>query len=108
MAIGHNRYQLALRAILDEKQVDDGDTFEALLVPEDHNPADSSAVAVFIEGRKCGYLSPADARKHRRMLKRRELAGATTSCKGKIICTSARAGDGTHLLGVHLDLTEET
>jgi hypothetical protein len=36
-----------------------------MLVPEDNNPYDANAVAVWIEGLKAGHLSRADARAYR-------------------------------------------
>ena len=50
----------------------------ATLVPDDVNPYESAAVAVFLAGRMVGYLSPKAAVTFREHLKRKEAAIAAS------------------------------
>lgn len=52
----------------------------AVLLPDDLNPYDGKAVAVFVEGRMVGYLALEDALDMRGKLGRKGLPGAPSSC----------------------------
>lgn len=64
--VGESHYQPALSRIAGGKQPDGHHMpVTARLVPEDDNPHDPEAVAVFIHGACVGYLSRRDARAFR-------------------------------------------
>lgn len=56
----------------------------ATLVPDDLNPYQDKAVAVFIDGRLVGYLAHDDALRLRRKLGRQDIVGQVTSCDAVI------------------------
>jgi hypothetical protein len=56
----------------------------ATLVPDDLNPYESAAVAVFLNGRMTGYLSQKASVKFRANLKRDEIEGQVTTCDAQI------------------------
>lgn len=83
--LGESRYQDTIRELAGEH----GDTsanaiHPALLLPDDHNPYEDKAVAVFLSGRMVGYLAPNDAIAFRDRLARMDLSGKLTSCDGVI------------------------
>jgi hypothetical protein len=83
--LGESRYQETIRELAGEH----GDTsaeaiHPALLLPDDHNPYEDKAVAVFLSGRMVGYLAPKDALAFRERLERLALAGKLTSCDGVV------------------------
>ena len=55
-------------------------TFVATLVPDDDNPHDNRAVAIYINRVKVGHMSRDDARSFRRRLGAKKLTGQFTSC----------------------------
>ncbi|TWI61576.1 hypothetical protein IP91_04657 [Pseudoduganella lurida] len=56
----------------------------ALLLPDDVNPYEDKAVAVFLSGEMVGYLAPKDALAFRALLKRHEREGKLTSAEGAV------------------------
>jgi hypothetical protein len=83
--LGESRYQETIRELAGEH----GDTsanavHPALLLPDDHNPYEDKAVAVFLAGRMVGYLAPKDALAFRERLARLDLSGKLTSCDGVV------------------------
>jgi hypothetical protein len=56
----------------------------ALLLPDDVNPYEDKAVAVFLSGEMVGYLAPKDALAFRALLARHELAGRLTATEGAV------------------------
>jgi hypothetical protein len=83
--VGESRYQAAIR----ELAGDHGDApanarHPALLLPDDHNPYEDKAVAVFLAGQMVGYLAPKDALAFRERLARMDLAGKLTSAEGVV------------------------
>ena len=79
--INESRYQPALKALAGAH----GDQpaaapYVATLVPDEVNPYESAAVAVFLGGRMAGYLSPKAAVAFRSVLKRDEIEGRVTTC----------------------------
>ena len=58
---------------------------QAELRPEPNNPYDSNAVAVFIDGRKVGYLGRDVAADYLTRLAETGAAGATVRCNAKIV-----------------------
>ncbi|MBX9747828.1 MAG: HIRAN domain-containing protein, partial [Hyphomonadaceae bacterium] len=77
---------------------------EAVLVLEDDNPHDDQAVAVTIDGALCGYLSRADARRHRADLAAAGASDARVRCKARITGGFATSGGGRAHFGLKLDL----
>jgi hypothetical protein len=76
---------------------------EAYLFPEDDNPFDAYAVAVFIDGHRVGYLDRALARLWRRHLRRS--AGDLVVCRCMAIIVGGwQRGRNTGHFGVRLDL----
>ncbi|WP_374363010.1 hypothetical protein [Pseudoduganella danionis] len=80
-----SRYQPALKELAGEH----GDQaaavpYLATLVPDDVNPYESAAVAVFLAGRMVGYLSPKAAVTFREHLKRKEAEGQSTTCDAQV------------------------
>ena len=75
----------------------------ALLVPEDGNPYDANAVAIWIQGLKVGHLSRADARQYRPgLLRLQNHHGQPIALKGVIVGGGLRE-DGPGRLGVFLN-----
>lgn len=109
--VGESAYQAALLALVGNELTDDGVEMRgkmAILVAESDNEHDENAVAVYIEGRKVGYLAADDAENfHGDLLEVSEEYGkpcAVAVCEAEI-----RGGftkkDGTRAaLGVFLDM----
>lgn len=56
----------------------------ATLAPDDANPYESAAVAVFLNGRMAGYLSQKASIAFRANLKRKEIEGRPTTCDAQV------------------------
>lgn len=93
--VGESHYQRALRQIAGAGEV--RRYCAAELVPEDENPHDDKAVAVFIGGEQVGYLSRSDARAFRRRYR-----GVVGYCEAVIV----GGGKGKNSLGVWLDTAD--
>jgi len=83
--LGESRYQETIRELAGEH----GDTsaeavHPALLLPDDHNPYEDKAVAVFLSGRMVGYLAPKDAMAFRERLECLGFSGKLTSSDGVV------------------------
>ena len=83
--VNESRYQATLKALAGAH----GDQparapYLATLVPDDLNPYESAAVAVFLDGRMAGYLSTKASLAFRAQLKSRDLAGHVTSCDAEV------------------------
>lgn len=84
--VGEANYQPALKGLAGSHGPGGARTFcVASIVPEDNNPYDDKAVAVFIQGNTVGYLSRSDARSFRRRLGDKSLLGQTTTCDAVIV-----------------------
>ena len=78
--VGESRYRDTVQALAGEHGERKADTrHPALLLPDDANPYEDKAVAVFLSGRMVGYLAPKDALAFRQMLARHEIDGKPTS-----------------------------
>jgi hypothetical protein len=104
--VGESHYQENLRNLAGKHDEFGASTpYPAFLVPDDDNPYDNKAVAVFINSLKVGHLSREDARSFRRRLSSKKLTGQVTSCDALV-----RGGglkDGKRLsFGVWLDMKE--
>jgi hypothetical protein len=103
--VGESHYQKNLERLVGPRRRDErvrSDIY-ALLVPEDGNPYDANAVAIWIEGLKVGHLSRADARRYRPgLLRLQEQHGQPIALKGVIAGGGIRE-DGPGRLGVFLD-----
>ena len=105
--LGVSRYRSALEKICDAGQPDPK-TVEALLVPEDANPRDKSAVRVEVEGRTVGYLPTEIAEAYRRRLLESGYPGARSRCKARIIARMhSSMGGRTADYSVRLDLPQK-
>lgn len=83
--VNESRYQNTLK----ELAGDHGDqparaAYLATLVPDDANPYESAAVAVFLAGRMAGYLSPKASLAFRSNLKREEIPEQITTCDAQV------------------------
>lgn len=83
--VNESRYQQTLKALAG----DHGDQpakvpYLATLVPDDANPYESAAVAVFLNGRMAGYLSQKASLAFRANLKREEVADRITTCDAQV------------------------
>lgn len=83
--VNESRYQATLKALAG----DHGDRaattpYLATLVPDDVNPYESAAVAVFLNGRMTGYLSPKASLTFRARLKHKGIEGQVTSCDAQV------------------------
>jgi len=83
--VTESRYLPALKELAGEH----GDqaaavSYLATLVPDDANPYESAAVAVFLSGRMVGYLSPKASVTFRAHLKRKEVEGQITTCDAQV------------------------
>lgn len=56
----------------------------ATLAPDEVNPYESTAVAVFLDGRMAGYLSQKAAIKFREYLRRDEIEGQSITCDAQV------------------------
>lgn len=80
-----SRYQPALQELAGEHgEQAAAAPYLATLVPDDVNPYESAAVAVFLAGRMVGYLSPKAAVAFREQLKRKEVEGQITTCDAQV------------------------
>ncbi|QGZ39946.1 hypothetical protein IP92_02275 [Pseudoduganella flava] len=78
--VGESRYRDTIARLAGAHGADKADArHPALLLPDDANPYEDKAVAVFLAGEMVGYLAPKDALAFREMLARHEIAGQLTS-----------------------------
>jgi hypothetical protein len=83
--VGESRYRDTIAALAGEHGEAKADArHPALLLPDDANPYEDKAVAVFLAGSMVGYLAPKDALAFRAMLKRHEVEGKLTSADGAV------------------------
>ncbi|UGQ45930.1 hypothetical protein [Massilia endophytica] len=83
--LGESRYRDTIRRLAGDHGDAKADArHTALLLPDDHNPYEDKAVAVFLSGEMVGYLAPKDALAFRQRLKREELEGRLTSCDAAV------------------------
>jgi hypothetical protein len=81
--VGESRYQGTIRELAGEHgDANASAVHPALLLPDDHNPYEDKAVAVFLSGEMVGYLNPKDALAFRARLDRLGLEGKLTSSQG--------------------------
>lgn len=92
--VGEAAYQEALRSVAGRGEV--RHECRAVLATEDSNPHDSNAVAIFVDGKKVGYLSRSDAKRYRKKL-------APTDAFGTCPAVIVGGGDQRHL-GIWLDI----
>ena len=105
--LGVSRYRSALEKICDAN-AREPKTVEALLVPEDANPRDKSAVRVEVQGRTVGYLPAEVAEAYRRRLLESGYPGARSLCKARIIARMhSSLGGPTADYSVRLDLPQK-
>lgn len=83
--VNESRYQATLKELAGEH----GDqaaraSYVATLLPDDVNPYESAAVAVFLDGRMSGYLTPKAAVLFRQRLAQKEIAGQLTTCDAQV------------------------
>lgn len=103
--VGESHHQDALRHLAGDHGTVSADAeYEAVLVPQDDNPHDNKAVAVYLRGLHVGHLSRDDARSFRRRLGQMKLTGQVTACDALIVGGWVdRIGKRMHY-GVQLDL----
>lgn len=83
--LGESRYRDTIRGLAGDHGDANADArHPALLLPDDANPYEDKAVAVFLSGEMVGYLAPKDAQAFRQLLARRELEGKLTSTDGAV------------------------
>ncbi|MBV6323926.1 hypothetical protein [Duganella violaceipulchra] len=83
--VNESRYQATLKALAGDHGDQAAATpYLATLVPDDVNPYESAAVAVFLNGRMTGYLSPKASLTFRALLKHKEIEGQVTSCDAQV------------------------
>lgn len=83
--LGESRYRDTIRRLAGEHGDGKADArHTALLLPDDANPYEDKAVAVFLSGEMVGYLAPKDALAFRQRLARQEIAGQLTSCDAAV------------------------
>ncbi|AVR94952.1 hypothetical protein [Pseudoduganella armeniaca] len=83
--LGESRYRDTIRRLAGEHGDGKADArHTALLLPDDANPYEDKAVAVFVSGEMVGYLAPKEALALRLRLARQEIAGQLTSCDAAI------------------------
>ena len=84
--VGESNYQPALKALAGDHGEESADKeCTALIVPEDNNPHDGSAVRVDIDGSTVGYLSREDARRFRRRLGAKKMGKNPTCCAAMVV-----------------------
>lgn len=100
--VGESHYKDALVAISGRTSMEEiRHPITAALVREPDNPYDDQAVAVWVESRKVGHLSRADARAYQAVLLELGSRNQVLACNARIC-----AREGTPNLGVWLDLPE--
>ena len=104
--LGVSHYRPALEKLCDARQPDPR-TVDALLVLEDTNPRDKSAVRVEIEGRTVGYLAPELAQAYRRRLVESGYPGARGICKARLVVRMHSSMGGHADYSVRLDLPQK-
>ncbi|MCE3262746.1 MAG: hypothetical protein K0R43_1825 [Pseudoduganella sp.] len=78
--LGESRYADSIHALAGQHGDAPADVHhKALLLPDDNNPYEDKAVAVFLSNQMVGYLAPKDAQAFRTMLARQEIPGQLTS-----------------------------
>lgn len=77
---------------------------DAYLVCENHNPHDSNAVAVLIDGLKVGHLSRGDAVEYRQYIRQLGFGEQRTKCRALIRGGQNVAGGAKAHYGVWLDI----
>lgn len=83
--LGESRYADTIHALAGQHGDAPADAHhKALLLPDDNNPYEDKAVAVFLSQQMVGYLAPKDAQAFRTMLARQEIAGQLTSADAVI------------------------
>jgi hypothetical protein len=97
--VGVSQYQDVLEAAAEA-----GAAVHATLILEDSNPHDDQAVAIYIDGRRAGYLSRANARLYRADLAAAGNARLTVHCKARIVGGFETTGGGRAHFGLKLDL----
>lgn len=90
--IGVEFYQAELQRISDNLvgEQSGGTVLTAILVPEDSNRHDDTAVRVEIEGLPVGYLSLADSKGYSRRMTKLKQKLAPTACAAKVLGKSNR------------------
>lgn len=77
--VGESHHQMALSRLAGDHGTESASAeHEAMLVPDDNNPHDEKAVAVFVSGELVGHLSRDDARSFRRGLSQKGFSGQAT------------------------------
>jgi hypothetical protein len=90
--------------VLERAAAEDSAIVEALLIPDDANPHDSEAVAVYLDDELVGYLSREKARLFRADLAAAGALRATVVCKAKIVGGFETRDGGRAHFGLKLDL----
>jgi hypothetical protein len=97
--VGESQYQGVLKAAAAR-----GPIVEAALLLEDSNPYDDQAVAVTIDGQRCGYLRRETARLYRADLAAAGNPRLVVRCKAKITGGFDTRDGGRAHFGLKLDL----
>jgi hypothetical protein len=102
--VAESRYHATVRELAGQHGDKGADTrLQAVLAVDPLNPYDDKPVAVFIEGRMTGYLSPKDAQAFREAQRREETEGQSVSCDAAI--RGGAVWEGKHLAyAVWLDI----
>ncbi|MET0266697.1 MAG: hypothetical protein ABW202_13895 [Duganella sp.] len=83
--VNESRYQGVLKALAgDHGEAAARAPCLAMLYCDEHNAYEDAAVAVFVEGRMCGYLAPKAALAFRARLKRDGFEKQLTSCDAEV------------------------
>jgi hypothetical protein len=83
--VNESRYQATLAQLAgDHGEQPAKAAYLATLVPDDANPYESAAVAVFLDGRMTGYLSPKASLAFRANLRREEIPAQVTTCDAQV------------------------
>jgi hypothetical protein len=83
--LGESRYRNAIVRLAGQHGDAKADArHTALLLPDDANPYEEKAVAVFLSGEMVGYLAQQDALAFRQLLARYEVTGRLTSTDGAV------------------------
>jgi len=109
--VGESFYQKDLKVLAGEHEDKGCRVYgTAVLCPEDDNPHDNKAVAVYIKtaenqpGRQVGHLSRQDARSFRRRLGTKKLTGKATLCDAVIVGGRVNKKGIRQSYGVWLDM----
>ena len=82
--VGESQYRGAIEDAVGRRAEGHQDIVDAAMVREPANPYDANAIAIQIEGRTCGYLPRADAKRYRAVMEWCRAGGFAPVVRGDV------------------------